>query len=752
MTAGTLYKAAGADGSGLMVENTQRLEKAVTAMLNGMAADPLAHAATEQAWLDAKRQNLDEKNTGRAFIQNLRHEGGAHLLPAILKDLTSHLPNQAWAWVLAAENAAATGDTASFLALSGELRTRFPGMPAATRLTLEAAIAAGRMDEAAALIATLTADQAREDWALSARIAIAEHENDHAAALNAGTALAARRPKRPDGALAIATALSRVGRYQEAEQRIAALLPQFPTHPAVLRAAAEIAEQSGDIETALTRWGELRKRARGTPVPFLGTLRCLRVLKRLDLAMPVVYEGLARFPDNEALLVDAAKIAESAAQAEDADLFWQRVVQRCPDNPAYALSAAMSLAASPVGRPGRMPEVLRRLQAHHAAFPRYEEAYAAHINAFRTAKKPAMAIAASRDWCAQFPQSVAIALARVGAYEDQGFFDDALREIEALRTRVPHGPEVEITYARVLSSNGRYDEAETICAAALKKTPSHLRLLVEYARIATRRGDWTEGHARLVHAQTILPDNERIATEIQNVRLQMAEEITELPQAGADSAIARFESLGGTGVSCEFAMIQRRLGADSVGLLRWSRNDINHLLDALGAEFEGVGSEENTILKTARHNVDNEEYVTQDRRYFMESHTFVRTADAPMDSMFKQTCRRLRFLKGKLIEDLRAAEKMFIFKAHRAITDEEAAALHRALQAYGDNALLCVMRAGPGTPRGTLRVVGRGLYVGYVSHFINDESGNAGSDIATWEALCREADAHWRAAALPAVA
>jgi hypothetical protein len=62
------------------------------------------------------------------------------------------------------------------------------------------------------------------------------------------------------------------------------------------------------------------------------------------------------------------------------------------------------------------------------------------------------------------------------------------------------------------------------------------------------------------------------------------------------------------------------------------------------------------------------------------------------------------------------------------------------------------MRAGPGTPRGTLRVVGRGLYVGYVSHFINDESGNAGSDIATWEALCREADAHWRAAALPAVA
>jgi len=319
--------------------------------------------------------------------------------------------------------------------------------------------------------------------------------------------------------------------------------------------------------------------------------------------------------------------------------------------------------------------------------------------------------------------------------------------VEALRLRVKDSPDVDAAYVRALSCAGHYDAADRAGALALSKYPSALRLLMEYSRISTRRGDWHEAYQRLLDARRVLPNDVGIARELQNMRLQLAESMpdSQVP-AGQSDAIMRFESLGGTGVSCEFGMVQRELGRDSIGLLRWSRNEASHVIDALACEFEGVGSEESTILKTVRHAVDDEEYVTQDRRFFMESHTFVRTSDAPADSMFKQTCRRLRFLRGKLLEDLRAAEKIFMFKAHHALTDDQVRDLHAALCRYGDNALLCVMRADSSHAASSLRVLGRGVYAGYVGHFLNDESGLPGFDIPAWQAICAKADADWQRA------
>jgi tetratricopeptide (TPR) repeat protein len=513
----------------------------------------------------------------------------------------------------------------------------------------------------------------------------------------------------------------------------------------VWQAAAQIADARGDFDAALHRWSEMRKRARTTPDGFIGALQSLKRAKRMDMATPILYEGLARFPGNETLLVLAAQTAEGATQVDDADLFWQRVLGVCPDDAGYALAAALCLMCSPVGRPGRMGEVLRRLGAHHARFPHHAAAYVAHLNALREIKQPEVAIEVSADWCALFPKDVRLALARAGAFEDLGDREAALAEVAALRSRVGSTPDVEASYVRALSIAGQYDAADRAGALALTKYPSALRLLMEYSRISTRRGDWHEAYQRLLDARRVLPNDVGIARELQNTRLQLAEALPDgHTYAGPNDAIMRFESLGGTGVSCEFGMVQRELGRDSIGLLRWSRNEASHLIDALGCEFEGVGSEESTILKTVRHAVDDEEYVTQDRRFFMESHTFVRTSDAPADAMFKQTCRRLRFLRGKLLEDLRAGEKIFMFKAHHVLTDDQVRDLHTALCRYGDNALLCVMRAGPGHAPATVRVIGRGIYVGYVTHFLNDESGLPGFDIPGWQAICAEADANWQ--------
>ena len=651
-----------------MAETSPKLAEWIAASLRAQEADHAARAAITQAWTEARPTDapLDDKAALRGFVQHMRQTGYGPLLPDLLADLTSRLPNAAWAWIQAAEAAGAAGDHDRMRALADTIRSRFPAVPAGARLAIQAALQSGHLDDVAAVLAATPAGREDEDAALAGRIALAERDGDHPAALAAGLALAARKPKRPDGSLAIIRALVRLSRLDEAEARAATLLPLHPFSAAMAQEAAEIAEARGDHEAALIRWAEMRKRSRATPVAFLGTLRCLRATKRMDLAMPVLYEALARFPDHLELLVTAARIAEGAVQVEDADLFWQRAVRLAPDDPALALSAALCLIGSPAGRPARMPEVLHRLQAHHAAFPDFAEAYAAHVNALRMARHPALAIATSASWCDAFPDIPAIALARAGAYEDLGRPDLALAEVQALRGRMPATMDLELVTVRALSVAGLHDQADAACAACLTAHPGNARALLEHARISTRRGDWEQAHARLLDAQKRLPDNDKIAHELQLLRQQRAEPEPDAPPESETPALfARFESLGGTGVSCEFAMIQRQQGADRVGLLRWSRNEVHHLLDALAAEFEGVGSEESTVLKTARHGPDNEEYVTQDRRYFMESHTFVQTSDAPAESMFRQTCRRLRFLRGKLLEDLRAADRIFVFKAHQ---------------------------------------------------------------------------------------
>jgi hypothetical protein len=109
--------------------------------------------------------------------------------------------------------------------------------------------------------------------------------------------------------------------------------------------------------------------------------------------------------------------------------------------------------------------------------------------------------------------------------------------------------------------------------------------------------------------------------------------------------------------------------------------------------------------------------------------------------MFAQTCRRLRFLRGKLIEDLKSAEKIFVFKLQEAETDDSLRDLYRALRRYGDVTLMCVMEANKQNARGTIRVLEPGLLVGYIGYFIKAGDGGArGIDFVTWKVLAEQAE------------
>ena len=72
-------------------------------------------------------------------------------------------------------------------------------------------------------------------------------------------------------------------------------------------------------------------------------------------------------------------------------------------------------------------------------------------------------------------------------------------------------------------------------------------------------------------------------------------------------------------------------------------------------------------------------------------HTFVQANEIAQETMLEQSCRRLQFLRGKLLEDLRAADKVFVYKmTMRNLTPWEITRLHTMLRRYGPTTLLYV--------------------------------------------------------------
>ena len=214
------------------------------------------------------------------------------------------------------------------------------------------------------------------------------------------------------------------------------------------------------------------------------------------------------------------------------------------------------------------------------------------------------------------------------------------------------------------------------------------------------------------------------------------------PQPTEDTAnrdlVLRFESLGGRGHGCEFGIFQRGQGAEPLGLLRWADLDQTALIAALNDRFAGVGEPEHTEIFVPSN---AEEYWTRDRRYWMAMRTFMRTAEIPPERAEGLILNRLRFLRRKLIEDLEAGDKIFVFKnMMRDLYPHELAALHRAVRSYGDAVLLCLRFADAAAPDGSVRAVARGLLVGAVAHFsFSPEDQPLGEPTDSFLAVCREA-------------
>ncbi len=206
------------------------------------------------------------------------------------------------------------------------------------------------------------------------------------------------------------------------------------------------------------------------------------------------------------------------------------------------------------------------------------------------------------------------------------------------------------------------------------------------------------------------------------------------PMVALDQMITRFESLGD---NCEFGLVQRRLGAEPLGLLRFAFIELPLLLRGLRTGFEGLGDPSKTEVT-----IDpDQEFVVRESVYGMTYHTFQYATQMTLDTVRQQQATRLNFLKRKMMEDVAAGEKIFVLKRTPALRPEEVLPIYAALNEVGRTWLLWMVPADAAHPPGSLETLLPGLLRGHIDRFAPSENAHELS-MPVWTSVC---EAAWRA-------
>jgi hypothetical protein len=293
----------------------------------------------------------------------------------------------------------------------------------------------------------------------------------------------------------------------------------------------------------------------------------------------------------------------------------------------------------------------------------------------------------------------------------------------------------------VLRKLERFDEADDVLIKGLQLFPDDPELMGNHAWVAYDRRDWPDALHRWEDFRDRFPKDPLGHRQVMLVlgalgRFDEAEALSR-PTAFGQAADAdrvhlmlEFESLGD---NCEFGVVQRHFGAEPLGLLRFTATPPQLLTAALRDRFAGVGATENTTMT-----VYNGEYLTNDTRYHMAMHTFIRAGNDDREKRFPNICRRLEFLREKLIRDLEQSEKHFVYGCRHRLSDEEIVAMWQATRLYGQNRLLLVHPANETELPGSTRIIEADLVVGCLDRLSVEQP-----SFDLWLQLCQLAHDHW---------
>ncbi len=209
----------------------------------------------------------------------------------------------------------------------------------------------------------------------------------------------------------------------------------------------------------------------------------------------------------------------------------------------------------------------------------------------------------------------------------------------------------------------------------------------------------------------------------------------------AEALMGRFQSLGD---NCEFGIVQRRFGAEPLNLLRFSATHLTHLLRGLDTEFEGLALAENLACVFGAEPEGQREYIIEQTSYELRYHTFQHEGEVEADMVLPRAHQRLRFQLRVFLQDLAAAEKVFVLKRNTPLAMAEVVPVWRALRSYAaDNTLLYVVAADDTHLPGTVEWKAPGLMCGHIDRLAPYDDAQ-GVSTECWLAICRTAHAMWQ--------
>jgi hypothetical protein len=194
-----------------------------------------------------------------------------------------------------------------------------------------------------------------------------------------------------------------------------------------------------------------------------------------------------------------------------------------------------------------------------------------------------------------------------------------------------------------------------------------------------------------------------------------------------------FESLG---ENCEFGLFQRRCEAEPLGLLRFSSTFLRNLIRGIDNGFDGIG--EVADIDPRLEGGPPKEFMIHEKKFGLVYHTFVYEGQRSAWLMREQESARLKFLRRKFMEELHAAEKIFVYRFDGPVTEEEILPLHMALNRYAPTTLLWVVPAERHCPPGTVEVLMPGLLKGYIDRFAPEDDAHDLS-FDGWMRICANA-------------
>ena len=205
-----------------------------------------------------------------------------------------------------------------------------------------------------------------------------------------------------------------------------------------------------------------------------------------------------------------------------------------------------------------------------------------------------------------------------------------------------------------------------------------------------------------------------------------------------DELMMQFENLGD---NCEFGLVQRSVGIEPLGLLRFAgfhlpiEQRLQKLVSALDADFAGLGSL-GSIIVELQGVAGRREFIARETVYNLTYHTFMIEGTIDPETLCEREARRLTFLRRKLVDDLRVGEKIWVWKSKATTALVDVTPLLNALRRHGPNVLLWIVEANSTHDPGTVERIEDDLFLGYVERFAPYENATDVSPL-TWLQVCQ---------------